>query len=83
MMDAKIHKIVERNFKPGFKIKLHDKDIKNALATASGLQVPLPLTALVEQMLAALMVAGKGELDHSAMIQFVEKMAHVEVRKDS
>ena len=83
VMDAKIPMIVERNFKPGFKIKLHDKDIKNALATAGGLNVPLPLTALIEQMFSALIVAGKGELDHSAMIQFIEKLAQVEVRKDS
>lgn len=82
VMEAKIPMIVDRNFKPGFKIKLHDKDIKNALATAAGLQVPLPLTGLVEQFLAALVVDGKGELDHSAIIQFTEKLAQVEVRKE-
>ncbi len=81
VMDAKIPMIVDRNFKPGFKIKLHDKDIKNALATADGLQVPLPLTGLVEQFLSAMIVDSKGELDHSAIIQFTEKLAQVEVRK--
>jgi 2-hydroxy-3-oxopropionate reductase len=83
VMEAKIPMIMDRNFKPGFKIKLHDKDIKNALATAAGLQVPLPLTGLVEQFLSALIVDGKGELDHSAIIQFVEKLAQVEVKKET
>ena len=82
VMDAKIPMIVDRNFQPGFKIKLHDKDIKNALATAAGLRTPLPLTGLIEQILSALIADGKGELDHSAIIQFTEKLAHVEVRKE-
>lgn len=82
VMDAKIPMIVDRNFQPGFKIKLHDKDIKNALATAAGLQTPLPLTGLIEQILSASIADGKGELDHSAIIQFTEKLAHVEVRKE-
>ncbi len=82
VMNAKVPLIIERNFKPGFKIKLHNKDIKNALATAAGLEVPLPLTGLIEQILSALIVDGKGELDHSAIIQFSEKLAHIEVRKD-
>lgn len=82
VMDAKIPMIVDRNFKPGFKIKLHNKDIKNALATAAGLQVPVPLTGLVEQMFSALLVDDKGELDHSAIIQFSEKLAQIEVRKE-
>ena len=83
VMNAKVPLIVERNFKPGFKINLHNKDIKNALATAADLQVPLPFTGLVGQILSALIVAGNGEMDHSAIIQFTEKLAQIEVRKDN
>lgn len=83
VLEAKIPKIADRNFKPGFKIKLHNKDLKNALATAADLQVPLPLTGLMEQILSALMANGKGELDHSAIIQFTEMLAKIEVRKDN
>ncbi len=83
VMDAKIPMIVNRNFTPGFKIKLHDKDINNALTTAAGLQVPLPLTGLVKQILSALIADGKGELDHGAIIQFHEQLAKIEVRKDN
>jgi 2-hydroxy-3-oxopropionate reductase len=64
-------------------MRLHKKDIKNALATAAGLQVPLPLTGLIEQILSALIIDGKGELDHSAIIQFTEKLAKIEVRKEN
>ena len=82
VMDAKIPMITERNFNPGFKIKLHDKDIKNVLKTASDLQVPLPLTGLIEQIMTSLLVGGKGgELDHGGIVQYFEKLAGVEVRK--
>ncbi|MDZ7330381.1 MAG: 2-hydroxy-3-oxopropionate reductase [candidate division KSB1 bacterium] len=82
VMDAKIPMIVNRNFKPGFKIKLHDKDLANALATAAQLQVPLPLTSIMKQILSALILDGKGEMDHGAIIQFTEQLAKIEVRKD-
>lgn len=82
VMDAKIPPIMDRQFKPGFKIELHEKDIKNALKTAVGLDVPLPLTGLIEAILSSLVSDGKGTLDHSAIIQFTEKLAHIEVRKD-
>ena len=81
VMNAKVPLITERNYKPGFKIKLHDKDIKNALKTAADLQVPLPLTNLIEQIITSLVVDGKGDLDHGGIIQFFEKLAGVEVRK--
>ncbi|MBC8185951.1 2-hydroxy-3-oxopropionate reductase [candidate division KSB1 bacterium] len=80
VMDAKIPLITERNFHPGFKIKLHDKDIKNVLKTAADLQVPLPLTELIEQIMTSLLADGKGELDHGGMIRYFEKLAGVEVR---
>lgn len=82
-MNSKVPKILERNFDPGFKIKLHYKDIKNVLTTARDLNVPLPLTSLIQQILATLIVDQKGELDHSAIVNFEEKLAHVEVRKKS
>lgn len=81
VMDAKLPMIIDRNFKPGFKIKLHNKDIKNALATATSLQVALPLTGLIEQIFSALMADDKSEMDHAAIIQFTEKLAGIEIRK--
>jgi len=43
--------------------------------------VPLPLTSLVQQMLIALVNRGSGDLDHSALVNFVETLAGVEVKK--
>ena len=81
VLNAKAPMVIARNFKPGFRIRLHHKDLRNALAAAGSLETPLPLTGLVEQMLVALINDGKGDLDHSAIVQFTEKMAAVEIRR--
>jgi 2-hydroxy-3-oxopropionate reductase len=73
--------VISRNFKPGFRIELHQKDLRNALLAAESMKVSLPFTSLVQQMLMALMNEGKGGLDHSAIVTFVEKMAGIEIRK--
>jgi 2-hydroxy-3-oxopropionate reductase len=80
-MDAKIPKIVERDFKPGFKIKLHHKDLNNVLNTAHDLGMSLPLAEKIQEMLASLIAAGKGESDHSAIIHFQETLAKTIVEK--
>ena len=80
-LEAKAPMIMERNFNPGFRIRLHQKDLHNALLTGKDLGVPLPVTSLVQQMLASLVVKGKGDRDHSAIVNFVEDIADVEVRK--
>ncbi len=69
-----------RNFKPGFKIKLHHKDLQNALSTAKDLGVPLPLSSFIQQVFLSLMTEGRGEEDHSALATFFEKMAKVEIK---
>jgi 2-hydroxy-3-oxopropionate reductase len=73
--------LIARNFKPGFKIQLHQKDLRNALQTAEACRMFLPLTAVVQQMLVSLMGEGKGEFDHSAIATFVESSSHVEIKK--
>jgi 2-hydroxy-3-oxopropionate reductase len=79
-LDAKAPMIFQRNFKPGFKIKLHHKDLHNALSTAKDLGVPLPLASFVQQILVSLIVEGRGEEDHSALATFFEKMAKVDIK---
>jgi len=81
VMDAKVPMILDGNFKPGFRIELHIKDLQNALDTAHNLNVPLPLTAAVMETLQALKVDGLAANDHSAIIHFYEKLAKIEVRK--
>jgi 2-hydroxy-3-oxopropionate reductase len=83
VLDLKAPMLIARNFKPGFTIRLHQKDLRNALLTAEANQVFLPLTALVQQMLLSLMGDEKGELDHSAIATFIEGLSHVEIKQPS
>ena len=81
VMEAKAPMMLDRNFRAGFRIRLHQKDLRNVLQTAQELNVPLPVTALVQQMLGSLVNDGDQELDHAAILHFVEKLAGVEVKK--
>jgi len=83
VLNAKAPMVIGRNFKPGFKIQLHQKDLRNALQTAEAKEMFLPITSLVQQMLLSLMGVGKGELDHSAIATFIEVPSHVEVKRPS
>ncbi len=75
VLNAKGPMMIAGNFAPGFRIRLHQKDLKNALLTAGELSVPLPATAMVQQILGALMNEGKGDNDHSCIANFIEGMA--------
>jgi 2-hydroxy-3-oxopropionate reductase len=81
VMNAKVPMILDGNFKPGFRIELHIKDLQNALDTAHSLGVPIPLTASVMETLQSLKSAGMAANDHSAIVRFYEKLAGIEVRK--
>ncbi len=80
VLDAKMPLVLKGNFKPGFRIALHIKDLLNALDTAHAVGVPIPLTSGVLEMLEALHVDGKGGDDHGGLIQFYEMLAKVQVR---
>jgi len=80
VLNAKGPMLIARNFKPGFRINLHQKDLRNALKTAEANGVYLPLTAQVQQMISSLIADGKGDCDHSAIATFVEAASHVEVK---
>ena len=81
VLNVKAPMVYSRNFKPGFRVRLHQKDLRNALLAAESLKVSLPLTSAVHNILVSLMNNGKGDLDHSAIVQFIEGMAAVEVKK--
>ena len=81
VMEAKAPMMLDRNFQAGFRIRLHQKDLRNVLQAAQELNVPLPATALVQQMLGALVNAGEQEADHSAILHFVENLADIEVKR--
>ena len=79
VMNAKGPMMYERNFDPGFRIELHFKDINNAMATAKELNVPLQVTANLQQVLTSLVEMGDGKNDHSAILRYVERISGVEV----
>jgi 2-hydroxy-3-oxopropionate reductase len=81
VLDAKMPLALKGNFKPGFRIELHIKDLANALDTAHELGVPVPLSGVAMEVMQALKVDGKGADDHGGIIQFYEKLARVEVRQ--
>ena len=81
VLDAKAPLMMKGNFKPGFRIGLHIKDIQNALDTAHELGVPIPLSSQVMEIMQALRVDGKAGNDHGGIVQFYERLAGVEVRK--
>ncbi len=81
VLNAKAPMVLEGNYKPGFRIELHIKDLQNALDTAHENGVPIPLTSQVMEIMQALKVDGKQKEDHGGLIQFYEKLAGVKVRK--
>jgi 2-hydroxy-3-oxopropionate reductase len=80
VLDAKVPLALKGNFKPGFRIELHIKDLQNALDTAHKIGVPVPLASGAMKVMQALKVDGKAGDDHGGIIQFYEKLAKVEVR---
>nr|WP_024965566.1 2-hydroxy-3-oxopropionate reductase [Pantoea sp. IMH] len=81
VLDAKAPMVMDRNFKPGFRIDLHIKDLANALETSHDVGSQLPLTAAVMEMMQALRADGLGTADHSALACYYEKLAKVEITK--
>jgi len=68
-------RMIKRTFNPGFRIKLHQKDLNLALQGARSLGVALPNTAMTAQLMQACAAAGLQDLDHSALVQALENMA--------
>ncbi len=81
VLNAKAPMVLEGNYKPGFRIELHIKDLQNALDTAHEISTPIPLTSHVMEMMQAMKVDGKQTEDHGGLIQFYEKLAGIKVRK--
>jgi 2-hydroxy-3-oxopropionate reductase len=81
VLNAKVPLVLDGNFKPGFRIELHIKDLANALDTAHEVGVPVPLTSGIMEIMQALKVDGRAGNDHGGIVQFYEKLAKVEVRR--
>lgn len=80
VLDAKMPLVLNGNFKPGFRIELHIKDLMNVIDTANGIDAPVMLTQKVLEMMKSLRDEGKAKDDHGGLIQYYEKLAKTEVR---
>jgi 2-hydroxy-3-oxopropionate reductase len=74
-------RMVKRNFDPGFRIELHQKDLNLALEGARALGLSLPSTALAQQLFSSCAAHGGKAWDHSAMVRALEMMANYEIAK--
>jgi len=81
VLDAKAPMVLEGNFKPGFRIELHIKDLNNALDTAKELNIPTPITDQTMKIMQDLKQDGKEKDDHGGMAQYYEKYGRVQIRK--
>jgi len=75
VMELRGASMLAHDFTPGGRVRFHHKDLGFALDTARRYGVSLPATALVDQMLASLEVRGRGDLDHSALLTYLEDLA--------
>ena len=81
VLDAKAPMMISRNFKPGGKISINLKDIKNVMATAHDIDVPLPFTSLLLEVMQTLKVGGHLDDDHAGIVQYFEALAGTQVHK--
>jgi 2-hydroxy-3-oxopropionate reductase len=75
ILDLHGQRIIDGNFKPGFKVKLHRKDMNLALQSGRELSVPMPGAALVASQMDALMATGEAESDHSALALLMARLS--------
>jgi 2-hydroxy-3-oxopropionate reductase len=74
-------RMVKRNFAPGFRIELHQKDLNLALSSARELGVALPNTATAQELFNSCVAHGGKAWDHSAMVKALEKLSNFEIEK--
>jgi 2-hydroxy-3-oxopropionate reductase len=75
ILDLHGQRIIDGNFKPGFRMKLHRKDMNIALQTGKEKSVPLPASGIVATQMDAVLAQGNGDLDHSALALFLQSVA--------
>ncbi|CAG0991700.1 partial 2-hydroxy-3-oxopropionate reductase, partial [Anaerolineae bacterium] len=80
VMDVRGPRVVKGDFEPGFKSRFHYKDLNIIMETARAYNVVLPASALAHQLFNALLAAGRGDLDHSAVITVIEDLSQFQAR---
>ena len=80
VMDAKAPMMINRDFRPGGKISINHKDIKNVMATAHAMDIPVPLSAQLFEIMQGLKVRDLMDEDHSSLVKHFELLAGIEVK---
>jgi len=75
ILEVHAERMIKRSFAPGFRVRLHQKDLALALGAAKELGVALPNTAVAQQMFSAVAASGGADLDHSALVKALETLA--------
>ena len=81
VLENRGERIVNRDFEPGFRCRLHYKDMRIVMAAGQAYGVPLMVSSIVHDLFKRMVVSGRGEYDHSGLIAAVEEMAGIEVIK--
>jgi 2-hydroxy-3-oxopropionate reductase len=79
ILDLHGERMIKRTFAPGFRVRLHQKDLNLALESARSMGLSLPNTAIAQELFNAVAAQGNAELDHSAMVLALERLADAEV----
>lgn len=79
VLNAKAPMMMHGDFRPGFRINLHIKDLTNALETAHALGAPMPLSASVMEMMQNLRADGRGDEDHSSLANYYAKLSNTPI----
>lgn len=82
VMDAKAPMMLSGNYKPGFRIDLHIKDLTNALNAAHAINMPVPLTAQMMEIMQELKNHGEGSCDHDDIVRYYERISGTSVAKN-
>ena len=81
VMDAKVPMMLEGNYNPGFRIDLHIKDLNNALNASHAINMPVPMTAHMMEVMQELKNHDEGSCDHDDIIRYYERMTGVSIVK--
>lgn len=79
VLDAKAPLITSRSFKPGGKISINHKDISNVLVSAREMDIPVPMTSQLFEIMQSLKIMGCFEEDHGAIVKYFERLGGVKV----
>ncbi len=83
VLENRGERMVQGDFDPGFRIRLHYKDLNIIMKTGNDYQVPLPVTSVVHELFNTAMAKGRSELDHSGLLTVLEDLAGIEARTSS